>query len=151
MGSNKYSGAHKKIENIERKLQSSDQKDVESKPESLMEELRNSGEKYSEKDIIFIVRQQNGKIAWLEEGNESVGLKHIKIRHAKEFQKKGIKEGLIPELIKEAIVNGKIIGKQGNGPTPGDIYAVDFMEKKLIIMIVVSSNGFIITAHPRSL
>ena len=45
MGSNKYSGAHKKIENIERKLKSSDQKDIESKPESLMEELRNSGEK----------------------------------------------------------------------------------------------------------
>jgi len=149
MGSNKYSGAHKKIENIERKLKSSDQKDIESKPESLMEELRNSGEKYSEEDIIFIVRQQNGKIAWLEKGKRTAGLEHIIRRHSKQFQDIGIKENLIPELIKEAIVNGKIIGKQGNGPTPGDIYAVDFMEKKLIIMISISDNGFIVTAHPR--
>ena len=151
MGSNKYNGAHKRIENVEQKLKTADQKDFGCKPETLLEELRNSGEKYNEKDIIFIVRQKNGKIAWLENGSKTAGLEHIKIRHAEEFENHGIKDALIPELIREAIVNGKIIGKQGNGSTPGDIYAVDFMRKKHIIMIVISSNGFIITAHPRSL
>ena len=107
----KYNGAHKRIENVEQKLKTADQKDFGCKPEILLEELRNSGEKYNEKDIIFIVRQKNGKIAWLENGSKAARLKHIKIRHAEEFENHGIKDALIPELIREAIVNGKIIGK----------------------------------------
>jgi len=148
MGSNKYNGAHKKIENIEQKIQSSDQKDIESKPEVLMQELRRSGEKYSEKDIIFIGRQQNGKIAWLEKGNKRVGLEHIK-KHSKEFQDKGIKDYLIPELLKKAITHGKIIGYQKTkNKFPREVYEVEFMGKIIKIAISISDNGFVVGANP---
>lgn len=33
--------------------------------------------KFSEKDIVFIVRDTTGKIVWFENGNLTVGLKHI--------------------------------------------------------------------------
>ena len=151
MGAGKYDGAKKRIENVEEKLQSSEQREAEFKPKGLMQELKDSGEKYTEKNVIFVVKQQNGKIAWLEEGNEGAGLKHIKIKHSGQFQSKGIEDSAIPELIREAIMHGKVIGRQGNGPTPGDIYEVEFMKVKRTIMISISDNGFIVTAHPRSL
>ena len=148
MGSNKYNGAHKRIENVEQKLRTADQKDFGCKPEILLEELRNSGEKYNEKDIIFIVRQKNGKIAWLEEGNDSVGLKHIKQEHSKELNNKGIKDNLIPELLKEAITHGKIIGYQKTKHKfPREVYEVEFMGKMIRISISISGNGFIIGAN----
>lgn len=43
----------------------------------LISELRKNNIKFSEKDIIFIVRDTTGKIVWLENGNLTVGLKHI--------------------------------------------------------------------------
>ena len=86
-----------------------------------------------------------------EEGKEGAGLNHIKLRHSKNFNNKGIEDKMIPEVIREAILHGKIIGKQGKSKTPGDIYEVDFIGKKYKIMIVISGNGFIITAHTKSL
>ena len=151
MGASNYDGAHKIISNYEEKLETADEKDDVFKPKDLMKELRDSGEKYNEEDVIFVVRQKNGKLAWLEKGKSTVGMIHIKIRHAHQFKNVGIDEYVIPDLIREAILHGKIIGKQGKGKTPGDIYEVDFMGKKYRIMIVISGNGFIITAHPKSL
>ena len=102
----------------------------------------------SEEDIIFIVRQQNGKIAWLEEGSKSAGWAHIK-KHSKEFQDKGIKENLIPELLKEAIIHGKIIGHQKTkNKFPREVYEVEFMGKIIKIAISISNNGFIVGANP---
>ena len=151
MGASNYDGAHKYIENVKEKLESTEEKDDELKPEDLMKELRDSGEKFNEEDVVFVVKQKNGKLAWLEKGGNTAGWEHIKIRHAKQFKDIGIDEKLIPDLVREAILHGRIIGKQGKGSTPGDIYMVDFMGKTYSIMIVISSNGFIITAHPKSL
>jgi hypothetical protein len=43
----------------------------------LISELRKNNIKFSEKDIVFIVRDTTRKIVWLENGNLTVGLKHI--------------------------------------------------------------------------
>jgi len=89
-----------------------DEKEAEFKPEDLMKELEESGEKYSGKDVIFVVKQQNGKLAWLEEGNDGAGWKHIK-RHIKDFREQGIDdEDSIVDLLREAILTGKMIGYQ---------------------------------------
>ena len=149
MGAGKYDGAKKRIENIEEKLQSSEQREAEFKPKGLMQELKNSGEKYTEKDVIFVVKQQNGKIAWLEEGTNTAGLKHIKIRHSKQFKDKGIEDNAIPELIREAIVHGKIIGYQKTkNKFPREVYEVEFMGKIIKIAISISDNGFVVGANP---
>lgn len=149
MGAGKYDGAKKRIENVEEKLQSSEQRDCEFKPESLMQELKASGEKYTEKDVIFVVKQQNGKIAWLEEGTNTAGLKHIKIRHSKQFKDKGIEDNAIPELIREAITHGKLIGYQKTkNKFPREVYEVEFMGNIIKLGITISGNGFIVGANP---
>ena len=149
MGAGKYDGAKKRIENVKEKLQSSEQRDCEFKPEGLMQELKESGEKYTEKNVIFVVKQQNGKIAWLEEGTNTAGLKHIKIRHSKQFKDKGIEDNAIPELIREAITHGKIIGYQKTkNKFPREVYEVEFMGNIIKLGITISGNGFIVGANP---
>ena len=151
MGSKRYDGAHKSIENVEAKTKSADEKDAEFKPEDLMKELEDSGEKYSEEDVIFVVKQQNGKLAWLEEGTDSAGLEHIIKEHSQEFQSKGIDIELIPVLLREAILYGKIIGYQKTkNKTPREVYELEFNGKTIRIAITISDNGFIIGANPIS-
>mgnify|MGYP000181262350 CR=1 FL=1 len=148
MGSKRYDGAHKSIENVEAKTKSADGKDAEFKSKDLMKELKDSGEKYTEEDVIFVVKQKNGKLAWLEEGTEGAGLKHIK-KHAKEFQKIGVDEDSIAELIREAILHGKMIGYQKTKhKSPREVYEVEFNGKKIKIAITISDNGFIVGANP---
>ena len=149
MGSKRYDGAHKSIENVEAKTKSADEKEAEFKPEDLMRELEESGEKYSEKDVIFVVKQQNGKLAWLEKGNEGAGWEHIKLKHAKQFEDVGIDENLIEYLIREAILHGKMIGYQKtNNKTPREVYELEFNGKKIKIAITIGDNGFIVGANP---
>ena len=148
MGAGKYDGAKKTIKNINQKLRSAEQRDCEFKPKGLMQALKDSGEKYTEKDVIFIVKQQNGKIAWLEEGKETAGWKHVK-KHSMNFKSIGIKEDLIPELIREAITHGKVIGYQKTkNQFPREVYEVEFMKENIKIAISISDNGFIVGANP---
>ena len=49
-------------------------------------------------DIVTIGKTTDGKLVWLEEGNDNAGLKHILERHEKEFEAKGIED--IPDLFK---------------------------------------------------
>ena len=148
MGSKRYDGAHKKIENIEAKTKSADEKEAEFKPEDLMRELEDSGEKYTEKDVIFVVKQQNGKLAWLEEGNDGAGWKHIR-KHIKDFTEQGIDEDSIVDLLREAILRGKMIGYQKTkNKTPREVYELEFNGKTIKIAITISDNGFIVGANP---
>lgn len=55
------------------------------KPQKLMDELKNSGVKYNEKDVILVAKNYEGKLLWLEKGNGGAGLRHIIERHKKDF------------------------------------------------------------------
>jgi len=150
MGASNYDGAHKIIDNYEERLETADEKDDVFKPKELMKELRDSGEKYNEEDVIFVVRQKNGKLAWLEEGKEGAGWKHIK-KHSDEFKDQGVDEDSIIELIREALLHGKMIGYQKTkNPTPREVYELEFKGKKIRIAMTISSNGFIVGANPIS-
>lgn len=116
------------------------------KPKELMRELANSGEKVSVDDVVAVTRTADGKLVWLETGTEGAGLKHI-LSHSSDFAAKGISELQIPELIVEAIKNGKIIGYQGNKNTR-PIYEVIFHDKVQRVAITIGSNGFVVGANP---
>ena len=111
--------------------------------------LEDSGEKYSGKDVIFVVKQQNGKLAWLENGTDTAGWEHIK-KHIKDFKEKGIDdEDSIIDLLREAILRGKMIGYQKtNNKTPREIYELEFNDETIRIAITISDNGFIVGANP---
>ncbi|MDL2274476.1 hypothetical protein LJC34_08090, partial [Oscillospiraceae bacterium OttesenSCG-928-G22] len=119
------------------------------RPEHLMDELRRSGHKFTEENVVAIMRTPEGKLVWLETGSESAGLAHI-LQKSNQYAAQGISQTQIPQFISETIKNGKIIGYQGSSLTR-PIYEVAYNNSLYRVAITVSDNGFIIGANPRSL
>ncbi len=115
-----------------------------------IEELKQSGEKFTEEDIIFIDKDPSGKIIWLEKGNQKAGLEHIlhgnpekgTTGHEADFLRAfGITKDQLPAFLRNTIKTGKYT-VQGNTR----IYSIP--NSKHPLYIVVSSNGFVVTAFP---
>lgn len=51
----------------------------------LLSELVRQKVKYTEEDIIFITKDKEGKLIWLERGNDISGLTHIILNHSNDF------------------------------------------------------------------
>lgn len=81
---------------------------------ALIEELKSKGVKCTEENIIKIMKNKEGKIIFLESGNEKAGYIHI-LKHENDFVKQGINKDDIIELIFQALKENKIIGSQGRG------------------------------------
>lgn len=43
------------------------------KPERLMDELRNSGYKFNEEDVVMVAKTRKDELVWLEKGTSSKG------------------------------------------------------------------------------
>lgn len=114
----------------------------------LLGELEQAGVKYNKDAIVGIVKNPEGKLTWLETGNEAAGLKHVVARHSQEFSSWGLKsEEEIGKLILNAVEQGG--GKSlGNGVTIYDV-TINGISKQL--KVVTGDNGFIVTAHPYSM
>ena len=115
----------------------------------LLDELAKSGVKYNPDDVLAVTKTADGKLVWLENGNNSEGMQHI-LNHAEDFVNKGVPEDKIEELIMESLTNGKVIGYQGRG-TGRLIYEVVFEGKTYDTAITVGSNGFIVGANPSTM
>ena len=114
--------------------------------ETLLKELAASGVKHDPAAIVNIFRDAEGRIVFLEKGNDAAGLRHIIVRHGEELAGKGITEAEVPELLQTAIQDGEIVGHQGKG-VGRPIYEVMFHGKPIRIAITVSVNGFIVGAN----
>lgn len=115
---------------------------------ALIHELTKRDVKHTAKDIVAIKRAPDGKIVFLERGNNTAGLTHIWQRHQTDFRRKGISLDQLPGLIMAAIVEGKPVGVQGRDRT---IYDVDIDGTRYRIAISVSNNGYVISANPKSI
>ncbi|MCQ2082255.1 MAG: hypothetical protein MJZ11_11405 [Lachnospiraceae bacterium] len=114
----------------------------------LLTELIDGGYKFSENDIIFITKDREGKLIWLERGNENVGLVHIIANHKQNFEEAyGIQEGEIALYLYNAITNGTIIGSIPSKIKGGldRIYEYDGCYYTFVGM---GNNGFIVTSFP---
>ncbi len=114
----------------------------------LLDELANSGVKYSAMDVISIIKTPEGKIVWIENGNSNAGLEHI-MNHADEFFSQGISKENIPNFLMQSIKKGKIIGYQGRG-TGRPIYEIVYEGVVKQVAITTGSNGFVVGANPIS-
>ncbi len=119
----------------------------------LIDEVKARGDKISEKDVVFITKDKNGKIVWLEKGHSASegklpsGLVHIKHRHSSQFNDKGIPNNLISKVIKKAVKEVKIVGTSGKNR---DVYETKVNGRVVHIAITISDNGYIVGAHPTS-
>lgn len=120
------------------------------KGKELIEEVISSGEKISPDKVLLITRDPNGKIIWMETGNGKSGLEHIITEHGHQFNGKGISNEDIPNYVLEAVRQGKIVGTQGKR-NPRTVYEFTYNGERQRIAIQVGSNGYIVSANPKSL
>lgn len=116
------------------------------KPEHLMDELRQSGVKFNEEDVVMITKTKKNRLVWLEKGNETKGLKHIIDGHEKDFKNKfGVSKENIPSAIKDIFENGTEISskRKNNGLEQVYLYKGEY-----IVITGVGTNGFIVSVYP---
>lgn len=117
---------------------------------ALIDEVISNGDKISPENVVMITRDPNGRIVWLEEGNNSSGLQHIINEHGHEFNGKGISNDDIPDYVLEAVYQGNIVGTQGKR-NPRTVYEFVYNGITQRIAIQVGSNGYIVGANPKSM
>lgn len=117
------------------------------KPEHLLNDLRQSGVKFTEKEVIIITKTKKNELVWLEKGNKRKGLEHILLRHEKDLKRKfGLKKEDIPSFVKDVFTNGtEVSSKLKNGG-----YQKEYLYKgKHIVISGVGTNGFIVSIYPK--
>ena len=112
----------------------------------LLDELSKSGVKYNPDDVVAVTKTADGKLVWLENGNDNAGLQHI-LKHAEQFATKGVSEDNISDFIMTALKDGKVVGTQRTRT----IYEVMYEGKLQRVAISVGDNGFIVGANPKSI
>ena len=113
--------------------------------ESLFDELAQAGEKFTKENTLWITRNADGKICWLETGTDSAGFQHILKRHMNGVQNDFAVFGIATESELLNFLNSTVstqipVGTIGSG---GTVYQVG--DKYL--NVVISSNGFIVNAY----
>lgn len=147
---------------VEQEVEQQVEKDIEQQVEGdvekqiqqqLIDEVKNSGAKISEQDVVGITRTPDGSIDWLETGNPKAGLEHIMngdgtpgdMGHAQDFANIGVEgEDNVSKLIIDTLRDETPVATRGNG----QIFDVTIDGTERQILIVVGSNGFIVTAYP---
>lgn len=116
----------------------------------LIEELEKKGVKLNREEILFITKDADGQIIWLEIGTPSAGLEHIIQRHGSDFMDKhGVCEEDIPKHLKEIFSNGTIeytrtVNKNGHLGFE-KLYRY---KEQYYLLSGVGTNGFIVSAYP---
>ncbi len=117
--------------------------DIDLKPTDLMEELANSGVKYTEEDVLMVTRNSNSDLLWLENGSKTSGLTHILERHEIDFYNKGFSAEEVPGLL-QTLVSGKYVDVQLNDRGYHAVYeyADDYFN------VIYGTNGYIVSFFP---
>ena len=122
----------------------------------LINELENNRIKFSKNDLIFIARDSEGQVVWLENGNSGAGLIHLldgdedTPGHADDFKRAlGISRDEIPAYLFEVVAKGKVVKirkRKANGRAGLD--KIYYYQGAYHLLCGVGTNGFIVTAHP---
>ena len=109
--------------------------------QSLMRELASSGVKYNASDVVMITRTPEGKIVWLEKGNNLAGLRHIEVRHASDLASRGIADipGSLTQIMNTTPIN---VGTKAGG------HFADFIFNGNTFRVVYGTNGYIVSFFP---
>ncbi len=111
--------------------------------EADIKELEERKENFTKDKVIMTVRDYEGKIRWLEEGNDKAGLVHI-MAHKEQFEKGlNIKASQVPAFIQSVIREGTLLSFKINERGPEYIYRY----KNKNILCVIGTNGFIVSVY----
>lgn len=119
--------------------------------EGLLKEIKATGAKINTENTVFTTRDASGQIIWLETGNASAGLKHLKHRgHLKHLANYlGINERDVVKTLRNIIRDGRIISDVVVTRAGRKGYERKYEYKgKRIILAAIGTNGFLVTAYP---
>lgn len=116
---------------------------------ALIVEVQQRGYKISSDRVVRIARDRDQRVVWLEEGDERSGLRHImQPKKISNFQRAGIPEDRIVDVVFDALVNGKFVGFMG---VDRPVYEVELDGKVSRIAITTGENGYVVGANPVSM
>jgi hypothetical protein len=110
--------------------------------------LAANGVKFTPANVVATGRGADGSVVFLETGSAKAGLQHIVQEHGAEFASIGVPADQIPNVLMQAVNQGKVVGYQGSG-TGRPIYEVVVNGQTQRIAITTGSNGYIVGANPR--
>ncbi|MBL8094843.1 MAG: hypothetical protein JNL73_11815 [Anaerolineales bacterium] len=113
----------------------------------LIQKVQDNGAKISPERVTWIRELDDGRIVWLEQGNDRSGLEHIVASHGDQFQTKGVPPADIPAILADAIESEPVLVFDSGEA----IYSVSYGGNRFHVLIAVGDNGYIVTAHPISL
>ena len=111
------------------------------KPQNLLDELAESGVKYNPEDVIAVTKTVDGKLVWLEKGNEQSGLKHIVNSHAINFSDRGITD--IPAFLNRVVSTNPI----KTGSNAKGLFA-EYVVNGNKYRVAYGTNGYIVSFYP---
>lgn len=120
------------------------------KKDPLLDELIKSGVKINPKDVVFTAKDKSGQVVWLENGNTSKGLEHIK-KHTNDFvAKHNIQEKHLVGHLKNVIKKGVVVHSQekilSNGKT--GLEKIYLYKGKYYTLGAIGTNGYIVSMYP---
>jgi hypothetical protein len=115
---------------------------------TLLNELTANGVKFTPENVIATARGPSGQVVFLETGNSRAGLQHIVGEHANDFANIGVGQAEIPNVVMQAVSQGKIVGYQGVG-NGRPIFETVINGQPRRLAITISDNGFIVGANPK--
>ena len=114
----------------------------------LLSELVNNGCKFTEESIVFITKDKEGKLIWLERGDANAGLNHIIANHKVNFEIAfGIKEDEIALYLYNAITYGIMVDSKPS-KIKGGLDRIYEYDGNYYTFVGMGDNGFIVTSFP---
>ncbi len=116
--------------------------------QALIAEVRAAGHRISPTEVVQIARAPDGRVVWLERGDEHSGLSHIlRAGRIDDFTRRGVDHADIAGLAVRAVTQGTRLGRVTQD---GVVYEVDIGGgRRTQVVVVVGSNGYVVTARPR--
>ena len=124
--------------------------------DELIQQLKDQGAKFNEKEIVFITRDQSGQIVWLEKGSPSAGLEHIlngngkKPGHAADFKNAfGLDKDQVAGHLENVMSYGLVVSNKLKTINGRQGYErIYYYGGKHYVLAGIGTNGFVVSAYP---
>lgn len=103
--------------------------------------MASSGVKYNADDVVTVMKNSDGKLMWLENGNSKAGLTHILERHADNFASQGVND--IPNLL-ENVLSTSPVKTESNAK---GLFA-DYILNGNSYRVAYETNGYVVSFYP---
>jgi filamentous hemagglutinin len=115
--------------------------------QALIADVVAAGHKITPSAVVHIARAPDGRVVWLERGDERSGLSHIlRAERIADFLRRGVTPADVPGLAVRAVTAGTPVGRVGHD---GTIYEVEISGgRREKVVVVIGSNGYIVSAYP---